>query len=90
MQDLSIKLIIRALLKRTLTIYSHTCAICVSGRVSVWVLEEPVGGGAPVGDVIEEDLQLIVVVKVCNDDSANRGRHGELLGRYVLREAKVW
>lgn len=59
------------------------------GRLCVRVLlvpKESVGGGAPVGDVIEEDLQFIVIVKVCCDNGANRGRHGELLRRDVLKD----
>lgn len=52
------------------------------------VPEEPVGRGAPVSNVIEEDLQLVVVVKVCSNNSSNRGWHGKLLGCYVL-EKKV-
>lgn len=59
--------------------------------ISVCVPKEPVGRGAPVGDVIEEDLQLVVIVKVCSDNGANRGRHGKLLGCYVLRKkANTW
>lgn len=30
------------------------------------------------GEVVEEDLQLLVIVKVGGDDCADRGRHGEL------------
>ncbi len=62
--------------------------MCVCVFISVCVPKEPVGGGAPVGDVIEEDLQLVVIVKVCSNNGANWGRHGKLLGCYVLREKK--
>lgn len=55
----------------------------------LWLPKEPVGRWAPVGDVIEEDLQLIVIVKVCNDNSANGGWHRKLLGCYVLKEEKA-
>lgn len=34
--------------------------------------EEAVGGGAAIGDVVEEDLQLLVIVKVSSDDGADR------------------
>lgn len=54
--------------------------VCIFERAP----KEPVGGGAPVGDVIEEHLQFVVVVKVCGDNSANRWWHGKLLGCYVL------
>lgn len=30
------------------------------------------------GEVVEEDLQLLVIVKVSSDDCAHRGGHGEL------------
>ena len=30
------------------------------------------------GEVVEEDLQLLVIVKVSGDDCAHRGGHGEL------------
>ena len=30
------------------------------------------------GEVVEEDLQLLVIVKVGGDDCAHRGGHGEL------------
>lgn len=52
--------------------------------VCVCVPEKSVGGGAPVGDVVEENLQLVVIVKVCGDDGAHRRRHGELLRGNVL------
>lgn len=52
--------------------------------VCVCVPKESVDRGAPVGDVIEEDLQLVVIVKVCSDNGANWRRHGKLLGCYVL------
>lgn len=52
------------------------------------VPEESVGGRASVGDVIEEDLQLVVVVEVCGDNGSNRGWHGKLLGCYVLRNER--
>lgn len=52
--------------------------------VSEWVPKQSVDGGAPVGDVIEEDLQLIVIVKICSNNGANWGWHGKLLGCYVL------
>lgn len=63
--------------------------ICMSVSVIACVPKEPVGRWTPVGDVIEEDLQLVVIVKVCSDDGANRGRHGKLLGRYVLRRKQT-
>ena len=48
------------------------CAcVCVS-VLYMSVPKEPVGGGAPVGNVIEEDLHLVVVVKVSGQDGANR------------------
>lgn len=47
--------------------------------------EEPVGRGAPVGDVVEEDLQLVVIVKVGREHGADRRRHGKLLGGDILR-----
>lgn len=50
----------------------------------VRVPKESVGGGASVSDVIEEHLQLVVIVKICSDNSSNRGGHGKLLGCYVL------
>lgn len=34
--------------------------------------EEAVGGGAAIGDVVEEDLQFLVIVKVSSDDGADR------------------
>ena len=62
--------------------------VCV---ISLQVPKEPVGGGAPVGDVIEEDLQLIIIVKVCNDNGAHRRRHCKFLGCYVLsKKTKEW
>lgn len=54
-------------------------------RVSERAPEEPIRGGAPVGDVVEEDLQLVVIVKVSSDHGAGRRGHGELLGGDVLR-----
>lgn len=66
--------------------------VCVSPFESVFnvciyvrIPKEPVGRWSPVGNVVEENLQLVVVVKVCNDDGAHRGRHGKLLGCYVLK-----
>lgn len=40
--------------------------------------EQAVSRGATVGNVVEEDLQLLVIVKVGSDDSADGGWHGEL------------
>ncbi len=57
----------------------HVLCVCVP------VPEEPVCRGTPVGDIIEEDLQLVVIVKVGSDDGANWRRHGKLLGCDVLR-----
>lgn len=53
--------------------------MCVS------VPEKSVSGRAPVGDVVEENLQFVVIVEVCSDDGAHRRRHGELLRRDVLQ-----
>jgi len=61
--------------------------VCVS-YFFLSVPKEPVGGGASVGDVIEEDFQLVVIVKVCSDDGSDRRWHGKLLGGYVLRNSK--
>lgn len=36
------------------------------------------------GEVVEEDLQLLVIVKVGSDDCADGGGHGELGGGDVL------
>lgn len=67
---------------------SECVHVCV---ISVWVPKEPVGRRAPIGNVIEEDLQLVVIVKVSDDNGADRGRHGKLLGCYVLRKkASMW
>lgn len=54
-------------------------------RVRERAPEEPVGRGAPVGDVVEEDLQLVVIVKVRREHGADRRRHGKLLGGDILR-----
>lgn len=52
--------------------------------VCVCVPKKSVGRRTPVGDVVEKNLQLVVIVKVCSDDSAHRRRHGELLRGDVL------
>lgn len=52
--------------------------------------EEAVGRGAAVSDVVEENLQLLVIVKVSCNDGADGGRHGELGGGDVLREGWAW
>lgn len=41
------------------------------------------------GKVVEEDLQLLVIVKVGGDDCADRGRHGELGRGNVLAGERV-
>lgn len=62
----------------------YSVCLCVCLFLSLSVPKEPVGRRAPVGDVIEEDFQLVVIVKVCSNNGANGGRHGKLLGCYVL------
>lgn len=52
--------------------------------VCVCVPKQSVGRRAPVGDVVEKHLQLVVIVKVCSDDGAHRRRHGELLRGDIL------
>lgn len=52
--------------------------------VRVLAPKKSVGRRAPVGDVVEKNLQLVVIVKVCSDDGAHRRRHGELLRGDVL------
>lgn len=60
--------------------------VCVRKRAP----EEPVCRGAPVGDVVEEDLQLVVIVEVRRDHGADRRRHWKLLGGNILRGRPTW
>lgn len=78
---------------KTCVYYSVSACTCMHVCVSVflvWVPEEPVGRWAPIGNVIEEDLQLVVIVKVCSNDCSDRRWHGKLLGCYILTHTHTY
>lgn len=66
----------------------HSAARCSQSPPRPGVLpEQPVGGVTSVGDVVEEHLQLLVVVKVRRNDCTNGGRSREPPRRNILQAA---
>lgn len=48
--------------------------------------EQPVGGTAPVGNIVEKHVQLLVIVEVGGDDCANRWRISKSSSSNVLHK----